>query len=50
MGRIEIVSMIRINGEKVYQSSIPKEEFEEILEEKMDRTMSSFHFERKKTA
>lgn len=50
MGRIEIVSMIRINGEKVYQSSIPEEEFEEILEEKMDRTMSSFHFERKKTA
>ena len=48
MGRIEIVSMIRINGEKVYQSSIPEEEFEEILEEKMDRTMSSFHFEKKK--
>lgn len=50
MGRIEIVSMIRINGEKVCQSSIPKEEFAEILEEKLDSTMKSFCFERKKTA
>lgn len=50
MEKIEIVRMVRIDGKKVYQSSIPKEEFEKILEETLDSRMSSFHFERKKTA
>lgn len=50
MQKIKIVSMVRINGEKVPQDSIPKEEFKGLLEEKLDSTMREFCFDRDKTA
>ena len=35
MQKIEIVCMVRVNGEKVPQESIPREEFNKMLEKKL---------------
>lgn len=50
MQKIKIVSMVRINGEKVPQDSISKEEFNGLLEKKLDSTMKDLCFDRDKTA
>ena len=42
--------MVRINGEKVPQDSISKEEFNGLLEKKLDSTMKDLCFDRDKTA
>ncbi len=48
--KLEIVSMVRINGVKVLQEEIPVEEFRKILEKKLDENMKNIRFERIKTA
>ena len=48
--KIEIVCMVRVNGEKVPQESIPREEFNKMLEKKIDETMQNLCFERIRTA
>ncbi len=50
MQKIKIVSMVRINGEKVPQESISKEQFQQALEQKLDDAMRNLCFERIKTA
>ena len=50
MQKIEIVCMVRVNGEKVPQESIPREEFNKMLEKKIDETMQNLCFERIRTA
>ena len=51
MQKIEIVCMVRVNGEKVPQESIPREEFNKMLEKKnLDETMQNLCFERIRTA
>lgn len=50
MQKIKIVCMVRINGERVPQDSIPKEEFNGLLEKKLDSTMKDLCFDRDKTA
>lgn len=50
MKKLEIVSMVRLNGEKVPQDSIPAEVFYELLEKKCDSVMKNLCFERIKTA
>lgn len=46
MQKIEIVCMVRINGEKVPQESIPKEEFQGMVEKTIDEAMKNIFFER----
>lgn len=48
--KLEIVSMVRINGVKVPQEEIPVEEFRKILEKKLDENMKNIRFERIKNA
>lgn len=48
--KLEIVSMVRINGEYVHQEDIPAEEFQKLLEKKLDESMRDIGFERIKTA
>lgn len=50
MQKIEIVCMVRVNGKKVPQESVPKEKFNEMLEKKLDETMRNLCFERVKSA
>lgn len=48
--KLEIVSMVRINGEYIRQEEIPAEEFRKLLEQKLDESMGDIGFERIKTA
>lgn len=50
MKKLKVTGMVRINGEKVPQESIPPDLFHEIVEEKMDDTMKDLCFKRIKTA
>lgn len=50
MKKIEIVSMVRIGGEKIPQDKIPAEQFQILLEDKIDSTMRNLYLERVKTA
>lgn len=50
MNKLNIISMVHINGEQILQEQIPKEIFKEQLEEKLDRTMEQNGFDRRKTA
>lgn len=50
MSKLNIISMVRINGELIPQEEIPEEVFKEQLEEKLDRTMKQNGFDRRKTA
>lgn len=50
MGNLKIVSMVRINGEKVRQEDIPPEEFRAIVEKGIIKAMANIGFERVKTA
>ncbi len=48
--KLEIVSMVRINGVEMLQDEIPVEEFRKMLEKKLDETMRNIGLERIKTA
>lgn len=48
--KLEIVSMVRINGVEMLQDEIPVEEFRKMLEKKLDETMRNLGLERIKTA
>ena len=50
MQKLEIVSMIKINGVWVRQEEIPREELCKLLENKFDQAMMGIGFERVKTA
>lgn len=50
MQKLEIVSMIKVNGEWVRQEEIPKEELCKLLEKKFDQVMNGIGFNRVKTA
>lgn len=50
MSKLNIISMVRINGELIPQEEIPEEVFKEQLKEKLDRTMKQNGFDRRKTA
>ena len=48
--KLKIVCMVKINGQWVRQEDIPKDEFQRIIEKKMDQAMDSIGFDRIKTA
>lgn len=48
--KLEIVSMVRINGVEIPQEEIPIEEFRKMLEKKLDENMRNLGLERIKTA
>ncbi len=48
--KLEIVSMVKINGVEILQEEIPTEEFQKMLEKKLDENMRNFGLERIKTA
>lgn len=48
--KLEIVSMVRINGVEILQDEIPVEEFRKMLEKKLDENMKNLGLERIKTA
>lgn len=48
--KLEIVSMVRINGVEMLQEEIPVEEFRKMLEKKLDENMKNLGLERIKTA
>lgn len=48
--KLEIVSMVRINGVEMLQDEIPVEEFRKMLEKKLDENMKNLGLERIKTA
>lgn len=48
--KLEIVSMVKINGVEIPQEKIPIEEFQKMLEKKLDENMRNFGLERTKTA
>lgn len=50
MQKLEIVSMIKVNGVWVRQEEIPKEELSKLLEKKFDQVMNEMGFKRIKTA
>lgn len=50
MQKLEIVSMIKINGVWVRQEEIPREELRKLLEKKFDQAMKGIGFERAKKA
>ena len=50
MQKLEIVSMIKINGVWVRQEEIPREELCKLLEKMFDQSMKGIGFERVKTA
>lgn len=50
MKKIEVVSMIKIDGQWVNQEDIPEEEFRLLMENKCDQIMSEIGFDRIKTA
>ena len=50
MAKLKIVSMVRINGQKVRQEDIPPEEFKAIVEKAIVRAMDNIGFDRIKTA
>lgn len=50
MQKLEIVSMIKVDGTWIRQEDILPEDFRKLLEMKMDESMKSIGFERKKTA
>jgi hypothetical protein len=50
MGKLKIVSMVRINGEKVRQEDIPPDEFKALVEKAIVRAMNNIGFERVETA
>lgn len=50
MKKIEVICMVRVNGKKVPQESIPREEFNKMLEKKIDDAMQNLRFKRIKTA
>lgn len=50
MPEIEVVTRIRINGVYHYARDLPKEQVEEIIEQRIDLAMTGANFERKKTA
>lgn len=50
MKKIEVICMVRVNGKKVPQESIPREEFNKMLEKKIDDAMQNLCFERIRTA
>jgi hypothetical protein len=47
---LKIVSMVRINGERVRQEDIPPEEFRAIVEKVVERAMNNIGFERVNSA
>lgn len=48
--KLEIVSMVKVNGVDILQEDIPVEEFREMVEKKLDETMRNISFKRRKTA
>lgn len=50
MQKLEVVSMVKVNGEWVRQEDLPPEEFRTLLETKLNDTMRSVGFGRIKTA
>ena len=46
MKKIEIISMVKIDGKWFCQEDFPPEEFDKILKAKMDKVMHSIGFER----
>ena len=48
--KLEVVSMIKVNGKWIQQEDIPQEELRRLLETKMDETMRNIGFARIKTA
>lgn len=50
MQKLEIISMIRINGEWKNQEEIPPDEFKNALEKKLNETMRNIGFQRKNAA
>lgn len=50
MQKLEIVSMIKVDGAWIRQEDILPEDFRKLLEMKMDESMKSIGFERKNTA
>ncbi len=50
MQKLEIVSMIKVNGVWVKQEEIPQEELRKLLEKKFDQVMDGIGFNRVKTA
>lgn len=48
--KLEIVSMIKINGTWYQQEEIPRDEIRKLIEMKVDDTMRIIGFERRKTA
>lgn len=49
MQKLEIVSMIKVNGVWVRQEEIPKEELCKLLEKKLDQAMEGIGFKRVET-
>lgn len=49
MQKLEIVSMVKVNGVWVRQEEIPKEELCKLLEKKLDQAMEGIGFKRVKT-
>ena len=50
MSKIKIISKVRIGGELVPQESIPPEEFQRLLRDKVKDVIESIGFEMKNTA
>ena len=50
MKKLEIVSMVRINGQLMKQEDVYPELFRKLLEEKIDFAMGNIGFEKDKTA
>lgn len=50
MRKLEVVSMVKVNGEWVRQEALPPEEFRALLETKLNDTMRDIGFRRIKTA
>ena len=50
MKKLEIKSLVKVDGKWVRQEDLAKEEFDRILEAKIDEVMSNIGFERINTA
>lgn len=50
MKKLEIVSMVKINGVWMNQEDLPPEEFRRLLEAKINDTMQNIGFQRTNTA